>query len=119
MILETGAEPPFLLSVMVRPLPAVPADPPKAFATRLLQTVLRTLERHVPALTANIAGFNFLAPGPCDPLRATASWRERIVTPIRGLFLCGEAAEPGLAVSCRAARLAAGFAGEHLKRARP
>jgi phytoene dehydrogenase-like protein len=122
VVIETGAEPPFLLSVMVRPLPVVPVDPPKAFATRLLQTVLRTLERNVPALTANIAGFNFLPARPRDPLSVlnlTASWRERIATPVRGLFLCGEAAEPLPAASCRAARIAAGLVGEHLKRARP
>ena len=120
--IETGGEPPFLLSVMVKPLPVVPVDPPKAFVTKVLQTVLRTLERHAPALTANIAGFNFVPARPHDPMSVshlTASWRERIVTPTRGLFLCGEAAEPLPAVSCRAARIAAGLAGEHLKRGRP
>jgi phytoene dehydrogenase-like protein len=120
--IETGGEPPFLLSVMVRPLPVVPVDPPKAFTTRLLQTVLRALERHVPGLTANIAGFSFLPARPRDAMSVshlTANWRERITTPTRGLFLCGEAAEPLPAVSCRAARIAAGLAGEHLKKVRP
>lgn len=119
VMLETGAEPPFVLSVMIRPLPVSPVDPPKAFTTRLMQTVLRTLERHAPELTANIAGFNLRPCMPCDPLNishGTADWRERVVTPVRGLFLCGETAEPLPATSCRAARIAAGLAAEHLKR---
>jgi len=121
-LLQTGAEPPFLLSVQIRPLPVEPVDPPGAFTTRLLQTVLRSLERHAPELTANVASFGLHPPQPCDRLTAahiTASWRERILTPVRGLFLCGDAAEPVPAVSCRAARIAAGFAAAEMKRGRP
>lgn len=119
MLLETGDEAPFLLSVMIRPLPVFPVDPPSAFTTRLMQAVLRTLERHAPELTANITAFGLRPAAPADPLtvaRMTASWRERIVTPIRGLYLCGEAAEPVPAVSCRAARIAANVASAALKR---
>lgn len=111
----------YLLSVMIRPLPAMPADPPKAFATRLIQTVLKTLERHAPELTANISDFNLRLPQACETLTVshmTAGWRARIATPVRGLFLCGESAEPLPAVSCRAARIAAGFAIRHLQRGR-
>ena len=109
--LDTGQG--FLLSVMMRPLPVVPRDPPKAFTTRLMQTVLRTLERHAPELTANVTGFGLRNPRACDPLGAThmtAGWRARIETPVKGLYLCGDSAEPVPAVSCRAARIAAGFA---------
>jgi len=121
MMLETGAEPPFLLSVLIRPLPVAPVDPPMAFATRLIQTVLRALERQAPELTANIAAFGLRQPRVCDTLTVPhmiADWRARIVTPVRGLYLCGEAAEPVPTVSCRAARIAAGIAAAGLKRGR-
>ncbi|HEY0283402.1 MAG TPA: hypothetical protein VGC27_12355, partial [Rhizomicrobium sp.] len=68
----------------------------------------------VPGLKANIAGVNFVAPKPSlDPFDAShmlKSWRSRIATPIGGLFLCGKAAEPVPALSCRAARIAAAMA---------
>lgn len=121
MLLDGAAEPPFLLSVMVRPLPVKPLDPPRAFLTRLMQTVLRTLECHAPEIRATIAAFALQPATACDPLTTrhiTGGWRERIVTPIRGLYLCGEAAEPVPAVSCRAARIAASVAVEQLKRRR-
>jgi phytoene dehydrogenase-like protein len=121
-LLDTGGEAPFLLSVLIRPLPVAPLDPPRAYTTRLMQTVLRILERHVPDLRANISSFNLrpVSPGdPVSPSRLTMSWRERIATPVRGLWLCGNSAEPLPAVACRAARIAAGAAIEELKRGRP
>jgi phytoene dehydrogenase-like protein len=121
MLLGAGIDPPFLLSVMVRPLPVKPLDPPKAFMTRLMQTVLRTLERYAPEIRANISAFALQPATAGDPLTVrhlTASWRERIETPIRGLYLCGQTAEPVPAISCRAARIAAGIAVEQMKRRR-
>jgi len=108
-----------ILSVLVRPLPVSPEEGWPRLAPRLIENMLALLERHAPGLKANIAGLNFVAPKPSrDPLTAShmlSSWRARIATPIAGLFLCGEAAEPVPALSCRAARIAAAIAIAHLK----
>lgn len=119
--LETGTNPPILLSIMVRPLPIVPVESWKAFSTRMVQAVLRVLERHAPDMTAQIAGIAFVPPKACDPFTPShmlSSWRDRIATPIRGLYLCGEAAEPVPVLSGRAARIAAAMAVKHMKEAR-
>jgi phytoene dehydrogenase-like protein len=108
-----------ILSVLVRPLPVSPVEGWPQLAPLLIDSVLTLLEHHVPGLKANVAGSNFVAPKPSrDPLtlgHMLAGWRTRIATPIGGLFLCGEAAEPVPALSCRAARLAAAMAYAHLK----
>ena len=108
-----------ILSVLVRPLPVLPEEGWPGLAPRLIENVLALLERHAPDLRANIAGLNFVAPKPSrDPLtvgHVLSGWRTRIATPIGGLFLCGEAAEPVPALSCRAARIAAAVAFAHLK----
>ena len=80
--------------------------------------MLAILERHAPGLTASVTAMNFAEPRDCDPpsvSRLLAGWPERIATPIGGLYLCGEAAEPVSAVSGRAARIAAAIAAAHLK----
>ena len=108
-----------VLSVLVRPLPISPEEGWPRLTPRLIENVLALLERHAPSLKANIAGLNFVPPKPSrDPLTAShmlSGWRARIATPIAGLFLCGEAAEPVPALSCRAARIAAVVATAHLK----
>jgi phytoene dehydrogenase-like protein len=108
-----------ILSVLVRPLPVSPVGGWPGLAPRLIENVLALLERQAPGLKANIAGLNFVAPKPPgDSLTAghmLCGWRARIATPIAGLFLCGEAAEPVPALSCRAARTAAAIAAAHLK----
>ena len=107
-----------LLSVLVRPLPVSPAEGWDELAQGLGKRVLAILERHAPALTASVTAMNFAAPRGCDPptaLRMLAGWSERIVTPIGGLYLCGEAAEPVSAISGRAARIAAAIAAAQLK----
>lgn len=117
--LETGDA--MLLSVMIRPLPVSPPEGWKTLATRLIQTVLRQLEHLAPEMTAQIAGLGFVPPLGCDPVdpeRMLASWSSRIITPLSGLYICGEAAEPVPAISGRGARLAAAMAVRHLKEAR-
>ena len=108
-----------ILSVLVRPLPVSPEEGWPRLAPRLIENVLALLERQAPGLKTNIAGLNFVAPKPSrDPLTVghmLSGWRARIAAPIGGLFLCGEAAEPVPALSCRAARIAAAIAWAHLK----
>lgn len=121
MTLETGTNPPILLSIMIRPLPVVPTENWKAFSTRVVQAVLRILERHAPEMTAQIAGIALVPPKACDPFNPAhmlSSWHDRIATPVRGLYLCGEAAEPVPVVSGRAARIAAAMAVRHMKEVR-
>jgi phytoene dehydrogenase-like protein len=43
--------------------------------------------------------------GPVSAERLLSDWRARMVTPIRGLVLCGASVDPVGAVSGRAARL--------------
>jgi len=110
-----------LLSVTIRPLPVVPEGDANDFAARLTLAVLHRLEPYAPELKANLTGFTLVPPKPCAPLCVTqmlAPWRERIATPLGGLYLCGEAAEPMPAVSLRAARHAAALAVRQLKEAR-
>jgi phytoene dehydrogenase-like protein len=117
--LDTGDK--LLLSVLVRPLPVSPPEGWKALSTPLVQRVLRILERQAPDLTARIGGLALVPPRPCAPPNAeylTSRWAERIATPLRGLFLCGEAAEPLPSVSGRAARIAAATAIRYLKERR-
>jgi phytoene dehydrogenase-like protein len=119
--LETGTNPPLLLSVMVRPLPVAPVETWKIFSTRVVQAVFRALERHAPDMTAQIAGIAFVPPKAGDafvPAHMLSSWRDRIATPVRGLYLCGETAEPVPVLSGRAARIAAAMAVQHMKEVR-
>jgi phytoene dehydrogenase-like protein len=109
-----------LLSVLVRPLPVSPEEGWLKLAPRLTDAVLAILERHAPGLKGSIVAASVGEPNAPerDALTARhmlAGWRARIATPIGGLFLCGEAAEPAPALSCRAARIAAAIAGAHLK----
>jgi phytoene dehydrogenase-like protein len=122
VVRETGGSPPVLLSVLVRPLPVVPAEGWKNFSLRMAAAVLKSLECHAPGLTRQIAGIAMVPPRASDTLDAAhmlASWRQRIATPVRGLFLCGDAAEPVPLLSGRAARIAAGLAMQQMKEVRP
>jgi phytoene dehydrogenase-like protein len=74
-----------------------------------LDAVVAQLERFSPLLRGRIVGSESLTRGvPRAQLLKPA--RERIATPIEGLFLCGGEAEPVEALSGRAGRLAAGLA---------
>lgn len=122
VVIETGSEPPILLSVGIRPLPVTASESWKAFSTRAIQSVLRMLEHHAPDITGMIGGLALVPPKAGDvfsPAQMLLSWRQRVVTPVRGLFLCGDAAEPVPAVSGRAGRIAARIAASHLREARP
>lgn len=99
-----------LLSVRIRPVPVTPSEGWKIAAPRLVQQVMRDLERHAPGLAGVISGFGFVPPEPSDALclaDLAAPWKTRIQTPVRGLYLCGAAAEPVPCVSGRAGRIAA------------
>jgi phytoene dehydrogenase-like protein len=108
-----------ILSVLVRPLPMLPAEDWETLSLRLSEKVLAILDRHAPGLRTSIVAQNFVAPvaggDPFDAAHMTAGWRARIATPIDGLFLCGQGAEPVPALSGRAARIAAIMAAGRLK----
>jgi len=118
VVLDPGAAPQVLLSVRIRPVPVAPREGWKSASPRLVQAVLKTLEHHVPDLPAAITGLGFVPPPVVDAFQLadlTAPWRARITTPVRGLFLCGTAAEPVAVVSGRAGRIAATMAASHRK----
>jgi len=99
-----------LLSVRIRPVPVAPIDGWKTAAPRLVQQVMRDLEHRAPGLAGIVRGFGFVPPAPADALclaDLAAPWKNRILTPVRGLYLCGVAAEPVPCVSGRAGRIAA------------
>jgi phytoene dehydrogenase-like protein len=97
------------LAVTVRPLPLAPLEPD--FAAQLTRRVLHLLEPYAPELKTTAVTLQ--PPQDCAPVSVPhmlAPWRDRIATPVGGLYLCGEAAEPMPEVSLRAARIAARLA---------
>jgi len=122
VIAEGAAERRFLLSAKIRPVPLATAEAWNTLSAPLTQSVLRTLDRVAPGLSASVAGTCLVPPKPCDPLtipHLVSGWRARIATPVAGLFLCGESSEPVPAASGRAARMAASMAAARLKEAVP
>ncbi len=120
--LPTGGIPPVLLSILVRPVPVEPVGGWKDHATRLVQTVLHRLELHIPQFTGLVSGLAFVPPKHRDPFSIAAMMsprRTRIETPLKRLYLCGEAAEPVPCLSGRAARIAAAMVAADLKEAGP
>ncbi len=80
-----------------------------------LDAVIAQLERFTPLLRSRIVGSESVARDvPRAQLLTPA--RERIATPIEGLFLCGGEAEPVEAICGRAGRLAASLAMAHAAR---
>lgn len=108
-----------LLAVTARPLPVAPPQGWPALLPALVGRVTGLIERRAPGLRATITGLNVVPPksgrDPLDVTRITAGWGARITTPVEGLFLCGDAAEPVPSLSCRAARHAAGLVLVQLK----
>jgi len=104
-----------LLWVRVLPLPVLPGWP--ALTPKLADKVLAILERQAPGLTGSVVAQGFVEPSGCrfDAAHITASWRVRIETPIEGLLLCGQDAEPVPSLSGRAARIAAAMGAARLK----
>ncbi|HEX4860474.1 MAG TPA: hypothetical protein VFV07_04505, partial [Rhizomicrobium sp.] len=74
-----------------------------------LDAVIAQLERFTPLLRARIVGSESVTRDVARTRLLTPA-RERIATPIEGLFLCGGEAEPVEALSGRAGRLAAALA---------
>jgi phytoene dehydrogenase-like protein len=109
-----------LLVVTARPVPVSPPQGWPALMPALVERVASVLEHHAPGIRGTISGLNAVPPhagrDPLDPAHIAADWRTRIATPVEGLLLCGDSAEPVPALSCRAARLAAGMAADRLKR---
>jgi phytoene dehydrogenase-like protein len=108
--LEPGEPPEIVLSVRIRPVPVAPREGWKSAAAELVPAAVRLLERQVPGLAAAITGIGFVPPAARDALclaDLVEPWRTRVTTPVRGLYLCGAAAEPVPCVSGRAGRIAA------------
>ena len=95
-----------LLSVRAWPVPLGGAFDRDTLA----RTVSAMIERHVPGFAA--ASCDVLPPCAASPSveRLLSGADERIRTPIAGLLLCGDDAEPADAISGRAARQAAHIA---------
>jgi phytoene dehydrogenase-like protein len=97
------------LFVRAWPVPSVMLGARDAIAA----AVAGTIERVAPGFTQRIARCEVLPSreaGVASVARLAAAAETRILTPIPGLYLCGQAAEPADAVSCRAARQAARLA---------
>ncbi len=86
----------------------------------LAAKAIAALERATPGLARHVTGAQVLTPddiavryGEEDGVTVehmVSDWPSRILTPIKGNFLCGGASEPVGAVSGRAGRIAAAFA---------
>lgn len=114
----TAPEGRYFLSALLRPVPLAPPEGWKALKPRLTEQLLVRLGSHAPGLARHAVAADVRSPDDMlarDGYDATASgvahilasWEDRITTPIKGLMLCGEAAEPVAAVSGRAGRIAA------------
>jgi len=105
-----------VLSVTVCGLPVAPEERWPLLSARLAERVVSTLERRMRNLRAHLTGIYFGLPNESrrdsdfSVSRILSSYSARMATPLKGLFLCGSAAEPMDAVSGRAGRLAAGMA---------
>jgi phytoene dehydrogenase-like protein len=89
-------------------------------AAKLAAKSIAALDRCAPGLARHVTGAQVLTPddiaaryGEEDGAsveRVLSDWRTRLLTPIRGLYLCGVASEPVAAISGRAGRIAAALA---------
>lgn len=96
---------PDLVAVTARPVPA----PLKADGrARVAAQAVMALSRALPGVAGALAGVEVrIRPGRASLVDLLAPPLSRIRTPIKGLFLAGESAEPLPAISGRAARAAA------------
>jgi phytoene dehydrogenase-like protein len=98
-------------------LPYVPAKARggwEAHREVVRKRVLTALEGFAPGLKDRVLAHGVVTPDEAKPseppaARLLSSYEARMKTPIAGLYLCGETAEPVNAVSGRAGRLAAGL----------
>jgi phytoene dehydrogenase-like protein len=120
VVMEPGEPPEIVLSIRIRPVPVSPREGWKMAAAELVPAVVRMLEHLSPGLAASITGIGFVPPAARDALCLAdliEPWQTRIVTPVRGLYLCGAAAEPVPCVSGRAGRIAAAMVAAEWERA--
>jgi len=111
-----------VMSVLVRPVPAMPEGGWRRMKESLGARVIAALDNVLPGFSRLVVAMEMLTPdeslrrfgdhGGHERMleRLLADWRARIATPIAGLFLCGRDAEPVPAVSARAARIAVALA---------
>ncbi len=100
-----------VLSCLVRPVPSGGADW-QTLTAKLNAKALATLDRFAPGLVPKVVDIRSFTPRELDedaatPARMLAPWRNRMLTAIPGLILCGADAEPMAALSGRAGRHAA------------
>ena len=109
-----------VLSALLAYMPAASPGAWEAHREALKKRVLTTLEGFAPGLKERIVAQRVVMPDAASPVGGTASsqsistrllasYEARMRTPIAGLYLCGEIAEPVSAISGRAGRLAAGL----------
>jgi phytoene dehydrogenase-like protein len=107
----------------------VPFVPLATDSAQLVKRVTAALECYAPGLKDRIVYASATTPQdlalrfggtPCGlqsrHTRLLESYTARVATPIAGLFLCGESAEPCDAISGRAGRIAAGLALEEIRK---
>lgn len=129
-IIASAAEPSLapsgqhLVSVLVGPVPVALEGGWRTQKSALAARVVAALSHYATGLSRHLVGVEVLTPedagegygtddafgGEVCEKRLLADWRERVCTPISGLYLCGASAEPVGAVSGRAGRIAASFA---------
>ena len=96
---------PDLIAVTARPVPAKVSSESRA---RLAAQAVVALSRVLPGLTEKLSAVEIrLRPGRARLDDLLEPPRARILTPVKGLFLAGEGAEPLPAISGRAARMVA------------
>ncbi len=107
-----------VLSALIRPVPMAPSAGWAALAPQLLARVQAALARHAPDLARHVTQAQVLTPeefhtqyghedASSSVMHILADWQTRIRTPLKGLLLCGAAAEPVPSISGRAGRIAA------------
>ena len=126
VVVPTAADPALapmgqhVVSIRIAPLPRHLAGSWDAAKAPLAAKAIAALERCAPGLARHVTAAQVLTPddiakryGEEDEVtveRVMSDWPSRILTPIKGLFLCGAASEPVGAVSGRAGRIAAAHA---------
>ena len=122
-LLPTAADPALapdgqhILSALVRPLPRHCEGGWAAGKETLVKRVLAALQSLSPAIMRDAVSVDVLTPDDLDGAdsgvavdRMLSTYKERVTTPLRGLFVCGGDAEPVPSISGRAARFAAATA---------
>jgi phytoene dehydrogenase-like protein len=122
-VLPTAADPALapsgqhVLSILIRPVPRHCDDGWTTGKATLVKRVLATLQSFSSTIPRDTISVDVLTPDDLDTYdggttveHILSTYKNRIETPVHGLFLCGGDAEPVPSVSGRAARLAAALA---------